>query len=49
MAQLWDWTARPTCTHDVPAKPAVLSIPVKDEVLIYNPELIEAIVCKFVA
>ena len=41
MAQLWDWTPRPTRTrllHDVAAKPAVLSTPVNDQVLIYTPE-----------
>ena len=52
MAQLWDWTPRPTSTHllhDVRAKPAVMSTPVNDQVLIYTPESREAIVCKFLA
>ena len=33
------------CLHD--AKPAVMSTPVNDQVLIYTPESREAIVCKF--
>ena len=52
MAQLWDWTPRPTCTrllHDVAAKPAVLSTPVNDQVLIYTPESREASVGEFLA
>ena len=35
--------------HDVTAKPAVVSTPVNDQVLIYTPELKETIVCKFLA
>ena len=35
--------------HDVTAKPAVMSTPVNDQVLIYTPESREAIVCKFLA
>ena len=45
MVQLWNWTPRPTRTrllHDVAAKPAVLSTPVNDQVLIYTPESREA-------
>ena len=52
MAQLWDWTPRPTRTrllHDVTAKPAVMSTPVNDQLLMYTPESREAIVCKFLA
>ena len=52
MAQLWDWTPRPTRTrllHDVAAKPAVLSTPVNDQVLIYTPESREASVGEFLA
>ena len=52
MAQLWDWTPRPTSTrllHDVTAKPVVMSTPVNDQVLICTPELREAFVCKFLA
>ena len=52
MTQLWDWTPRPTSTrllHDVTAKPAVMSTPVNDQVLIYTSESREAIVCKFLA
>ena len=52
MAQLWDWTPRPTHTrllHDVAAKPAVMSTPVNDQVLIYTPELREASVGEFLA
>ena len=52
MAQLWDWTPRPTHTrllHDVAAKPAVLSTPVNDQVLIYTPESREASVGEFLA
>ena len=52
MAQFWDWTPRPTSTHllhDVRAKPAVMSIPVNDQILIYAPESREAIVCQFLA
>ena len=50
MVQLWDWTPRPTSLlHDVTAKPAVMSTPVNDQVLIYTPESREAIVCKFLA
>ena len=48
MVQLWDWTPRPTSLlHDVTAKPAAMSTPVNDQVLIYTPESREAIVCKF--
>ena len=52
MTQLWDWTPRPTRTrllHDVVAKPAVLSTPVNDQVLIYTPESREASVGEFLA
>ena len=45
MAQLWDWTPKPTricLLHNVAAKPAVLSTPVNDQVLIYTPESREA-------
>ena len=52
MAQLWDSTPRPTRTrllHDVTAKPAVLSTPVNDQVLIYTLESREASVGKFLA
>ena len=52
MVQLWDWTPRPTCTHllhDVAAKPAVLSTPVNDQVLIYTFESGEASVGEFLA
>ena len=48
MVQLSDWTPRPTSTCLI-AKPAVMSTPVKDQVLIYTPESREAIVCKFLA
>ena len=52
MAQLWNWTSRPTRTrllHDAAAKPAVLSTPVDDQVLIYTPESREASVGEFLA
>ena len=52
MVQLWDLTPRPTRTrllHDVAAKPAVLSTPVNDQVLIYTPESREASVGEFLA
>ena len=52
MVQLWDWTPRPTRTcllHDVAAKPAVLSTPVNDQVLIYTSESREASVGEFLA
>ena len=52
MAQLWDWTPRPTRTrllHDVAAKPAVLSTPGNDQVLIDTLELREASVGEFLA
>ena len=52
MAHVWDWTPRPTRTrllHDVRAKPAVVSTPVNEQVLIYTPESRESIVCKFLA
>ena len=52
MAQLWDWTPRPTRTrllHDIAAKPEVFSTPVNDRVLIYTPESREASVGEFLA
>ena len=52
MAQIWDWTPRPTRTrhlHDVAAKPAVLSTQVNDQVLIYTPESKEVSVGEFLA
>ena len=50
MAQLWDWTPGPTrLLHDVAAKPAVLSTPVNDQVLIYTRESREASVGEFLA
>ena len=52
VAQLWDWTPRPTSTrllHDVAAKPEVMSTPVNDQVLIYTPESREASVGEFLA
>ena len=52
IVQLWDWAPRPTSTrllHDVRAKPAVMSTPVNDQVLISTPESREAFVCKFLA
>ena len=52
MAQLWDWTPRLTRTrllYDVAAKPAVLSTPVNDQVLIYTPVSREASVGEFLA
>ena len=52
VAQLWDWTPKPTHTrllYDVTAKPAVLSTPVNDQVLIYTPESREASVGEFLA
>ena len=50
MAQLWDWTPRPTRTrllHDVAAKPAVLSTPVNNQVLICTPKSREASLGEF--